>query len=76
MSFYARSEGKIDSVNVIIPKLEGATLAEGTVSGIGREWKKFTLSLTVSEDYNKSRLILSINKPGKIRFDAVSLKAQ
>ncbi len=73
LSFYAKTDGKIKDVDVVIPKLEGYAIAAATISGLTKNWKKYEVTLKATEDYTEGRLVFSFNKPGTIWLDEISL---
>ncbi|MGP8200181.1 MAG: alpha-L-arabinofuranosidase C-terminal domain-containing protein [Limisphaerales bacterium] len=76
-SFYARAaEGFKGPIKVAIESEDGAvTFAEAKVSGIGPAWKLHTVTLKTGgvTPTARARLVLSINQPGTVWFNLVSL---
>jgi alpha-N-arabinofuranosidase len=76
-SFYARAaEGFKGPIKVAIESEDGAvTYAEAKVSGIGSGWKLHTVTLKTGAvtPTARARLVLSINQPGTVWFNLVSL---
>jgi len=76
-SFYARAAaGFKGPIKVAIESDDGATtFAEAKVSGIGAGWKLHTVTLKTGSvtPTAKARLVLSVNHPGTVWFDLVSL---
>jgi alpha-L-arabinofuranosidase len=76
-SFYARTGANFKGpVTVAIESDDGATaFAQGTVSGLSTNWELHTVTLKTSDvaPTAKARLVLSINQPGTVWFDLVSL---
>ena len=76
-SFYARAAaGFKGPIQVAIESDDGATtFAEAKVSGLGAKWKLHTVTLKTGNvtPTAKARLVLSINHPGTVWFDLVSL---
>jgi alpha-N-arabinofuranosidase len=76
-SFYARAAGDFKgAIKVAIESDDGATtFAEAKVSRLGAEWKLHTVTLKTGDvaPTAKARLVLSINQPGTVWFDLVSL---
>jgi alpha-N-arabinofuranosidase len=76
-SFYARAAaGFKGPIKVAIESDDGVTtFAEAKVSGIGAGWKLHTVTLKTGNvtPTAKARLVLSINRPGTVWFDLVSL---
>jgi alpha-N-arabinofuranosidase len=76
-SFYARAAAGFNGpIKVAIESDDGATtFAEAIVSGIGDVWKLHSVTLKTGgvTPTAKTRLVLSIARPGTIWFDLVSL---
>jgi alpha-L-arabinofuranosidase len=76
-SFYARAAiGFNGPIKVSIESDDGATtFAEGKVSRIGADWKLHTVTLKTGDvaPTAKTRFVLSVNQPGTVWFDLVSL---
>jgi alpha-L-arabinofuranosidase len=76
-SLYARAAaGFSGSIKVAIESDDGATVfAEAGISGIGPDWKSYAVTLNTKKvpPTSKARLVLSVNQPGTIWFDLVSL---
>jgi alpha-N-arabinofuranosidase len=76
-SFYARAAaGFKGPITVAVESDDGAiTFAKGSVSHIGPEWQLHTFTLKTGDvaPTSKARLVLSINQPGTVWFDLVSL---
>ena len=76
-SFFARSGGGFaGSIRATLESDDGATLyAEAKVSRIGADWKphSFTLKTGDVTPTAKARLVLSVDHPGTVWFDLVSL---
>jgi alpha-L-arabinofuranosidase len=76
-SFYARAAaGFKGPIKVAIESDDGATMfAEGKVSRVGADWKLHTVTLKTGDvaPTAKTRFVLSVNQPGTVWFDLVSL---
>ncbi len=76
-SFYAKAAaGFAGPVSVAIESDDGKTVyAKGEVASLGPDWKQYSLALTVGEaaPTAKTRFVLSIDKPGTVWFNLVSL---
>jgi alpha-N-arabinofuranosidase len=76
-SFYARAAGDFKGlIRVAIESDDGATtFAEAKVAHVGPEWKSHTVTLKTGDvvPTAKARLVLSIDQPGTVWFDLVSL---
>jgi alpha-N-arabinofuranosidase len=76
-SFYARAAGDFTGpITVAIESDDGATtFATAKVSRLGPDWKLHTVTLKTGgvAPTAKTRLVLSINQPGTVWFDLVSL---
>lgn len=75
-SFYARQSGLPDAVNVSIESPDGATVyAHARAKGIGPDWKKYTVTLKTGGvvPTTDARLVLSVDRPGTVWFELVSL---
>lgn len=73
LTFHARSTNDIGLVTASLESRRGTLLAEGTTGGIGPEWRKFSIPLRVDSSEDRARLILSVNRPGTVWLDMVSL---
>jgi alpha-N-arabinofuranosidase len=76
-SFYARAAADFKGpIKISIESDDGATtFAEAKVSRLGAAWKLHTVTLKTGDiaPTAKARLVLSINQPGTVWFDLVSL---
>jgi alpha-L-arabinofuranosidase len=76
-SFYARAAaGFKGGIRVTIESDDGlTTFAKGSVSRIGSEWQLHTVTLKTGDvnPTSKAKLVLSIDQPGTVWFDLVSL---
>jgi alpha-N-arabinofuranosidase len=77
LSFYARADAHFKGpITVAIESDDGATtFAHAKVSRVGAEWKLHTVTLKTGAvtPTAKTRLTLSINQPGTVWFNLVSL---
>lgn len=76
LSFWAKSDGVLNALDVVIPKREGSSLAEGKIDKIVPQWKRYELSLTPTETYRLGRLCLRVNQVGTLWLAKVSLVAE
>lgn len=72
LSLYASAE-KGAPLDVTLETRDGTVLAKGGVSGLGADWKKFTLALKATASDTNARLVISTTTPGVVRLDMVSL---
>jgi alpha-N-arabinofuranosidase len=76
-SFYARASADFKGpVTVAIEAYDGAsTCAEAKVCRLGPDWKRHTVTLKTGDvlPTANARLVLSVNHPGTVWFDLVSL---
>ncbi|MBW8780506.1 MAG: hypothetical protein JF599_01260 [Verrucomicrobia bacterium] len=72
-SVYARAESSAPALDVSLETQSGEVLARGRVTGIGKEWKKFELLLEPGKREVDARLVLSVDAPGTLWVDMVSL---
>jgi alpha-L-arabinofuranosidase len=73
LSLYSAAQNFSGPLDVTIEKQDGTVLASGEVSGIGEDWKKFTLALKASASDTNARLVISAKKTGTVWLDMVSL---
>ncbi|MDQ3812603.1 MAG: DUF1080 domain-containing protein [Armatimonadota bacterium] len=73
LSLYARAANFAGPLIVSLESKEGGALAAQKVTGIGPNWKKFTVALTAQATDADARLVLSSTKPGTVWLDMVSL---
>lgn len=74
--FVKQLSGKSNSLTVNLVSQKGAVLAQTTVNGFGREWKKKNLVLTSNADATDAKLILKPMGAGSLGLDMVSLFPQ
>jgi alpha-N-arabinofuranosidase len=76
-SFYARAAAGFNgSIRIAIQSEDGATrFASAKVSKIGPDWKRYTATLETGNvaPTTKTKLVLSLNQPGTVWFNLVSL---
>lgn len=72
LSFYARTNAAQD-LTVSLQDDKGTVVASSIVKSIGKNWKKYQLTLNAKETNHKLMLHISASKPGSIWFDMVSL---
>jgi alpha-L-arabinofuranosidase len=72
-SVYARAENAPPALDVSLETQSGEVLARGRITGIGQEWKKFDLLLEPRKQDADARLVLSVDAPGTLWVDMVSL---
>jgi alpha-N-arabinofuranosidase len=75
-SFYAKTAGAREEVNVAIESNDGATVyAHADVSVAGNDWRKYTVTLKTGgvAPTDQARLVLTVEQPGTTWFDLVSL---
>ncbi len=76
-SFYAKAApGFKGSVIVSIQSDDGGTVyAKGEVSGLTQDWKQYEVTLETGKvkPTAKTRYVLTLDRPGKVWFDLVSL---
>ena len=76
VSFYARAEADPGPLTVALAKQGGgAVLTSASVAGVGREWKKFELKLTMGKlQPSKDNVVtLTTTRPGKLWLQQVSV---
>jgi alpha-L-arabinofuranosidase len=72
LSLYAATKGSA-LLDVTLETQDGVVLAKGGVSGLGAEWKKFTLALKATASDTNARLVISTKQPVGVWLDMVSL---
>jgi alpha-N-arabinofuranosidase len=76
-SCYARAAvGFTGSVTVALESNDGSTVyAQGRISHLSADWQKYTLTLKTGgvTPTNQARLVLTVNQPGTVWFNLVSL---
>lgn len=77
LSLYARSATNFKGpIKVSIQSDDGSIIyAEGKISHVGTEWKRHTVTLKMDDvpPTAKARLVLTIDRPGTVWFNLVSL---
>ena len=74
LSLAARcGDGFSGPLTVTVESQSHQPLAQGTIEGLGQDWKTFTLDLTASDTDPKARLVLSTAAKGTVWLDMVSL---
>lgn len=76
VSFYAKAEGEIGPLLASLAKAGGASLVSGKVDGVGRDWKKFQITLRTGSDLVPSKdnvFTLTASRPGKLWLQQVSV---
>lgn len=76
VSFYAKAEGDVGPLAAALAKAGGATVVAGQVNGIGKDWKKFELSLRTGSGVQPSKdnvFTLTATRPGKLWLQQVSV---
>ena len=72
-SVYVRAEDFSGKLAVSLETQSGEILAQERIKGIGKDWKKFELTLAPKTSDSDARLVLSTEKPGTLWLDMVSL---
>lgn len=75
-SLEARATNTPASLNVSLETQSGESLAQGRISGIGKDWKKYSLILTPTKQDPDARLVISVDTPGTLWIDMASLMPQ
>ncbi len=74
LSLYARSApGFAGELGVSLVASDGSVLAQQTLRGVSEAWKKMETTLTSRGTDAKARLIISVNTPGTVWLDVISL---
>jgi alpha-N-arabinofuranosidase len=76
VTFYAKAEGEIGPLLASLGKASGATVVSGKVDGVGRDWKKFEITLRTGSNLTPSRdnvFTLTASRPGKLWLQQVSV---
>lgn len=76
VSFYAKAEGEIGPLLASLAKAGGASVVSGRVDGVGRDWKKFEITLRTGSDVVPSKdnvFTLTASRPGKLWLQQVSV---
>jgi len=72
LSFYARGAGT-SAVNVRLESADGKVAASGSASGIGADWRRYTVELKSNADVDHARLALAQRSTGSLWLNVVSL---
>lgn len=70
LSLYARGGGELTAT---LEQQDGKVLASKKLSGLGAEWKKIECVLKSEATVANARLVVSLDKPGAVWLDMVSL---
>lgn len=74
LSFFAKaSAGFSANITATLENAAGVAYATKTISGVNTGWQKYTCTLVPTVNNANARLVLSVNAPGTIWFDVVSL---
>lgn len=74
LQFAARAaEGFAGPVIASLESADGTVYARRQVSGLGPDWRSFELALKAKASDPKTRLVLSLDRPGTVWLDTVSL---
>jgi len=76
VSFYAKAEGDVGPLLASLATVGGATVVSGQVDGIGKDWKKFDLTLRTGSGIQPSKdnvFTLTATRPGKLWLQQVSV---
>ena len=73
LSFYARAGQSAGPITVTLEREDGTVLASRRVKARSADWKKATVTLTPNSTETAARLVLSLEQPGTIWLDMVSL---
>jgi alpha-L-arabinofuranosidase len=76
VSFYAKAEGDIGPLTVALAKASGQSIVANQVQGVGKEWKKFELTLRTGAGLSASKdnvFTLTAAQPGKLWLQQVSV---
>lgn len=76
VSFYAKAEGDVGPLTVALAKASGQSIVSSTVQGVGKEWKKFELTLRTGAGLAPSKdnvFTLTAAQPGKLWLQQVSV---
>lgn len=77
LSFYAHCDKNFKGqIEVSLEHVSGEVLASEKISGIGKEWKKFTCTFTAEGTDPHASFVISALSTGTIWFDVVSLFPQ
>lgn len=76
VSFYAKAEGDVGPLTVALAKASGQSIVASQVQGVGKEWKKFELTLRTGAGLPASKdnvFTLTAAQPGKLWLQQVSV---
>ena len=74
LSLYARRDDRFrGGLTFHLQGADGKVYAQHTVRGLGRDWKRFTATLTSRATDPKARLVITAESPGAVWLDMVSL---
>ncbi len=77
LSLLARTSGDLPvQLAATLENEAGKVLAKCTLAGVGPSWKRFTGALTAEAAEKHARLVLSVERPGTLWLDVVSLFPQ
>jgi len=76
LSLYARTNGQPGSFTVSLESQAGEILASHQFTGIEAGWQKMGAILSPTRTDSDARLVLSVNRPGTLWLDMVSLFPQ
>lgn len=72
-SVYARAQEFSGKLTVSLETQTGEVLAQKQIGSVGKDWKKFALTLPPKKSDNDARLVISADQPGTLWLDMVSL---
>lgn len=72
-SVYARAQEFSGRLTISLETQSGEVLAQKQIKGVGKEWKKFALTLSPKKSDLDARLVISADQPGTFWLDMVSL---
>lgn len=72
-SVYARAQDFSGRVYVSLETQSGTIFAQKSIKGVGKDWKKFELTLVPKRSDPNACLVISADKPGTLWLDMVSL---
>jgi len=72
LSFFARAAGT-SAVDVRLETADGKVAAAGSVTGIGADWKRYSVDLKSNADVDHARLAIAQRSTGSIWLNVVSL---
>jgi alpha-L-arabinofuranosidase len=72
-SVYARAQDFSGKLAVSLQTQSGEILAQNAIQNIGKDWEKFELALAPKNSDSDARLVLSVDRPGTLWLDMVSL---